>query len=93
MDIHMNAHVARMDRERRLWASSREREMQLVDDVLAPWIKQRIADGTPAEEMLSHESAVEMLDTVAQWCREYAQWREECGLSFVEGHPVEEWAD
>ena len=46
MEIHMNAHVARLDRERRLWADSREREMQLVDDVLAPWVKQRIADGS-----------------------------------------------
>ena len=36
MDIHMNAHRARLDRKRRLWAESREREMQLVDDVLAP---------------------------------------------------------
>ena len=35
MDIHMNAHIARLVRERRLWAESREREMQLVDDVLA----------------------------------------------------------
>ena len=92
MDIHMNAHRARLDRERRLWAESRDREMQLVEDVLEPWIRQRIADGILADEMLNHESAPEMLDTVAQWCREYAQWREECGLSFVEGYPVEEWA-
>ena len=92
MDIHMNAHRARLDRERRLWAESREREMQLVDDVLAPWVKRRIADGTPADEMLSHDSAAELLDAVAQWCRDYTRWREECGLAFVEGYPVEEWA-
>ena len=57
MDIHMNAHRARLVKERRLWAESRERELQLVDDVLAPWIKQLIADGVPADEMLSHGSA------------------------------------
>ena len=27
-----------------------------------------------------------------QWCREYARWREECGLAFIEGYPVESWA-
>ena len=36
MDIHMNAHRARLARERRLWAESRKREHQLVDGVLAP---------------------------------------------------------
>ena len=92
MDIHMNAHIARLDRERRLWAESREREMQLVDGVLASWVKQRMADGVPADEMLNHESAAELLDAVSQWCREYTQWREECGLAFVEGYPVEDWA-
>ena len=67
MDIHMNAHRARLDRERRLWAESREREMQLLEDVLEPWVKQRIADGTPADEMLNHDSAPELLDAVAWW--------------------------
>ena len=66
--------------------------MQLVEDVLEPWVKRRIADGIPADEMLSHESAAELLDAVAQWCREYTRWREECGLAFVEGYPVESWA-
>ena len=93
MDIHMSTHRAKLDRERRLWADSREREMQLVDDALAPWVKQRIADGIPADEMLNHDSAPELLDAVARWCRDYTQWREECGLAFVEGYPVEEWAD
>ena len=92
MGVHMNAHRARLRRERRLWAESREREMQLVDDVLAPWIKQRIEDGTPADEMLNHESAAELLDAVAQWCRDYSRWREGCGLAFIEGYPVEDWA-
>ena len=36
MDIHMNAGKARFDRERRLWAESLERELQLVDDLLPP---------------------------------------------------------
>ena len=92
MDIHMNAHRARLARERRLWAESREREHQLVDDVLGPWVSQRIADGIPAAEMLDHGSAAEMLGAVARWCREYARWREECGLAFINGYPVEGWA-
>ena len=92
MDIHMNVHRARMDRERPLWAESRDREMQLLEDVLEPWVKQRIADGTPSDEMLNHDSAEELLDAVARWCRDYTQWREECGLAFVEGYPAEEWA-
>lgn len=92
MDIHLNAHRARLDRERRLWAESREREMQLLEDVLGPWVKQRIADGIPADEMLNHDSVPELLDAVARWCRDYTQWHEECGLAFVEGYPVEEWA-
>ena len=36
MSIHMNAGRARFDRERRLWGESRERELQLVDGLLAP---------------------------------------------------------
>ena len=92
MDIHMSAHRAKLERERPLWAESRDREMQLVEDALEPWVKQRIADGIPADEMLNHDSAPELLDAVARWCREYTRWREECGLAFVEGYPVEEWA-
>ena len=91
MGIHKNAGKARFDRERRLWAESRERELQLVDGLLAPWVRQLVADGVPADEMLEHVSAPELLDTVAQWCREYARWREECGLAFIEGYPVESW--
>lgn len=92
MNSHMNAGKARLAKERRLWAESREREHQLVDDVLAPWIRQRIADRVPADEMLEHDSAAEFLEAVVLWCREYARWREECGLAFIEGYPVEGWA-
>lgn len=92
MSIHMNAGKARFDRERRLWAESRERELQLVDGLLAPWVKRLVADGVPEDEMLDHGSAPELLDAVAQWCREYVRWREECGLAFIEGYPVESWA-
>ena len=92
MDIHLNAHRARLDRERPLWAESRDREMQLVEEALEPWVKQRIADGIPADEMLNHDSVPELLEAVARWCRDYTQWREECGLAFVEGYPVEDWA-
>ena len=92
MDTHMSAHRAKLDRERPLWAESRDQEMQLVEDALEPWVKQRIADGIPADEMLNHDSVPELLDAVARWCRDYTRWREECGLAFVEGYPVEEWA-
>ena len=33
-----------------------------------------------------------MLGSAARWCWEYARWREECGLTFINGYPVEEWA-
>lgn len=36
MGVHMDAGRARLTREARLWAESRERELQLVDDLLAP---------------------------------------------------------
>ena len=55
-------------------------------------MKRHVADGVPADEMLEHDSAPELLDAVAQWCREYARWREGCGLAFIEGYPVESWA-
>ena len=42
--------------------------------------------------MLSYESAAELLDAVARWCRDYTRWCEECGLAFIEGYPVESWA-
>ena len=42
--------------------------------------------------LIEHNSAPELLDAVAQWCREYTRWREECGLDFIEGYPVESWA-
>ena len=92
MGIHMDAGRARLAREARLWAESREREWQLVDDLLAPWARRLIADGFPADEMLEHESAPGLLAAVAEWCREYVRWREQCGLAFIEGHPVESWA-
>ena len=92
MSIHMNAGRAKLAREARLWAESRERELQLVDDLLAPWAKRLVAEGVPADEMLEHDSAPQLLDAVAGWCREYVRWREECGLAFIEGYPVESWA-
>ena len=42
--------------------------------------------------MLGHESVSALLANVAQWCREYTRWRKECGLAFIEGYPVEDWA-
>ena len=48
--------------------------------------------GVPVEEMLEHSSAAELLGAVAQWCERYSRWREEIGLPFIEGHPVESWA-
>ena len=41
MAVHMDAGKARPAKEKRLWAESRERQHQLVDDVLALWIRQR----------------------------------------------------
>ena len=55
-------------------------------------MKRLVADGVPADEMLEHDSVPEILDAVAQWCREYTEWREECGLAFIESYPVESWA-
>ena len=42
--------------------------------------------------MLADDSAAGLLDAVAQWCERYSRWREEIGLPFIEGHPVESWA-
>lgn len=92
MNIGMNAHLARLARERRLWAESREWEYRLVGQVLEPWIRRLIAEGIPTEEMLEQDSTREMLEAVGRWCRDYAQWRERCGLAFINGHPVESWA-
>ena len=78
--------------ERRLWNESYNREIEMVDEILLPWVRQRIAEGVRAGEMLGHESAAELLADVARWCREYAQWRIGSNLPFVEGHPVERWA-
>lgn len=78
--------------QRRLWNESYTREIQVVDEILRPWFRQRIAEGVPAGEMLGHESAAALLAAVAQWCREYARWRIGSNLPFIEGHPVECWA-
>ena len=72
MGIQMDGGKARLVREIRLWAESMERELQPEDDALAFWMKQRNADRVPANEMLEHYSAAELLDAVVQRCREYA---------------------
>ena len=78
--------------QRQLWAESYTREIQMVDEILRPCVRQRISEGVPAGEMLEHESAAALLADVAQWCREYEQWRIGSNLPFVEGYPVESWA-
>ena len=43
--------------------------------------------------MLKHDSVPALLNAVAQWCQEYARWRQECVYSgFIEGYLVESWA-
>ena len=88
----MNYLMGKLSMERRLWAESYTREIELVDDILRPWVRQRISEGVPADEMLEHESASALLADVARWCQEYARWRIGSHLPFVEGHPVERWA-
>ena len=88
----MNYFQGRLQMERRLWNESYNREVELVDEILRPWVRQRISEGLSAGEMIEHESAAALLADVARWCREYARWRKECGLPFVEGYPVESWA-
>ena len=87
----MNYLMGKRNMERRLWNESYTREVQMVDDILRPWVRRRIAEGVPVGEMIGHESAA-LLANVAQWCREYARWRIGSNLPFVEGHPVESWA-
>lgn len=88
----MNYFLGRRKMERRLWNESYNREIQMVDEILRPWVRRRISEGVPGDEMLGHESAAALLADVAQWCREYAQWRIGSNLPFVEGYPVESWA-
>lgn len=88
----MNYFMGKRNMERRLWTESYNREIQMVDDILRPWVRQCISEGVPDGEMLGHESAAALLAGVAQWCREYARWRVGSNLPFVEGYPVESWA-
>lgn len=88
----MNYFTGKRHTERWLWNESYTREIQMVDEVLRPWVRRRIAEGVPAGEMLGHESAVALLADVARWCREYTRWRIGSHLPFVEGYPVESWA-
>ena len=92
MDIHFNAAWARFEEEKVLWAEAWQREVEMLDEVLAPWGYRMLDAGVPVEEMLEHESAVELLDAVAKWGECYARWRVDIGLPFVEGLPVEDWA-
>ena len=50
----MNYFTGKRKMERRLWNESYNREIQLVDEILRPWVRRRISDGVPAG--------------VAQWC-------------------------
>ena len=88
----MDYFMGKRQMERRLWGESYNREVQMVDEILRPWVRQRISGGVPADEMLNHESAAELLASVSQWCREYAKWRIGSNLPFIEGYPVESWA-
>ena len=88
----MNYFMGKRNMERRLWNESYNREVQMVDEILRPWVRRRIAEGVPADEMLGHESAAALLAGVAQWCLEYSQWRIGSNLPFIEGYPVESWA-
>ena len=88
----MNYFTGKQHTERRLWNESYNREVQMVDEILRPWVRRRIAEGVPAGEMLGHESAAALLASVAQWCREFARWRIGSNLPFIEGYPVESWA-
>ena len=88
----MNYFQGRLQMERRLWNESYNREVELVDEILRPWVRQRISEGLSAVEMLEHESAATLLANVARWCQEYARWRIGSHLPFIEGYPVERWA-
>ena len=88
----LNYFTGKQHTERRLWNESYNREVQMVDEILRPWVRRRIAEGVPVGEMLGHESAAALLAGVAQWRREFARWRIESNLPFIEGYPVESWA-
>ena len=91
MEIHFDAAKGRFEGTNALWAEAWQRETEMFDEILAPWGYRMLDAGVPVEEMLDHESAAALLDGVAQWCDRYARWREEIGLPFVEGHPIEAW--
>ena len=88
----MDYFMGMREMERRLWAESYAREIEMVDEILRPWVRQRISEGVPADEMLDHKSAATLLADVTRWCQEYARWRIGSHLPFIEGHPVESWA-
>ena len=67
----MNYLMGKRHTERQLWNESLTREVQMVDEILRPWVRRRISEGVPAGEMLEHESAAALLAGVAQWRREY----------------------
>lgn len=85
----MDYFMGMREMERQLWAESYDREIQMVDEILRPWVRQRISEGVLADAMLDHESAAALLADVARWCQEYSRWRKECGLAFINGYPVE----
>lgn len=89
----MNEWTAKIQREEKLWAESRQKEFQLVDDVLTPWMKLRNAEGIPTDQLLTHPAAAELLEAVDTWCREYEQWRHDTGMAFINSYPVEDWGD
>ena len=88
----MNYLMGKREMERRLWHESYTREIQMVDEILRPWVRRRISESVLADAMLEHESAAALLADVAEWCLEYARWRIGSHLPFVEGYPVESWA-
>ena len=92
MEIHFDAAKGRFEGTNALWAEAWQREVEMLDEILAPWGYRMLDDAVPVEEMLADDSAAGLLDAVAQWCERYSRWREGIGLPFIEGHPVESWA-
>ena len=74
-----------------LWNENYTREFELVDEILRPWVRERITEGIPAGRMLDHHSTAELLAKVAEWCLEYTKWRLGSDLPFFEDRPVERW--
>ena len=76
----MNYFQGRLRMERRLWNESHTREPQMVDEILRPWVRQRISEGVAAGEMLGHESAAALLD---EYAAETDPSRSRAGFSFL----------